>query len=199
MRIIPEALSLAKLQRTSMTESQIIGSYEEDFNDILKHGPERVADILDIGCGIAGWECFLEEKWKGNAIGIYLIDKTQLDEDIYYGFKPKTSFYSSLDIARKNLIANGISSDHIFTQEATEKNEILFETQFDLIVSFISCGFHYPVETYLDKIYDKLKSGGTLIIDIRKGSGGTESIYRKFLNFEIIKEKTKYWRVKATK
>lgn len=194
MKIIPEALSLAKLQRTSMNEKQIINSYDADFENVIDNCRcGKDFKILDIGCGIAGWECFLEHDEK-----IYLIDKTKVDK-IYYGFKEKASFYNSMEIAKKNLIANGIKEENIDLQEATETNDILFNEEFDLIVSFISCGFHYPVETYLDKIYEKLKIGGVLIIDVRKNTSGDSLIKKKFGNLEAIKEENKYLRVKAVK
>lgn len=181
-----------------MNEKIIASSYESDFHDIsgnvdpMKH---PIKNVLDIGCGIAGWECFLAM----THCKIYLIDKTKVDKNIYYGYKKKTAFYNSMEIAKKNLIANAISEKNIFLQEATEKNEILFDEKFDLIVSFISCGFHYPVETYLDQIYEKLNKGGSLIIDIRKHTPGFVKIIEKFGKFETIKEEQNYLRVVVVK
>jgi len=192
MKIIPEALALAKLQRTSQTEKQIILSYETDLKNIKDCITDK-SKILDIGCGIAGVECLLSNNNK-----IYLIDKTQTDKNIYYGYKDKTSFYNSLEIAKQNLIANGIQENNIFTQEA-EDNKILFKEEFDLIISLISCGFHYPIETYLDQIYNKLKMGGTLIINIRKGTTGIKEINKRFGNSKVIREELKFFRIHARK
>lgn len=176
MIIIPEALQLAKLQQTSSTEEQIIDSYHEDFKHILQNTEiTQVEKYLDIGCGIAGPQCFMPKTTK-----LFLIDKT-------------------MDIAKKNLIANGVKENNINIQEATETNEIKFNERFDLITSFISCGFHYPIETYLDQIYEKLKTGGVLIVDIRKETTGLAALKIKFGNSEPIKEHTKYWRVKYVK
>lgn len=177
-----------------MSEKNIASSYESDFFDVIANIKISVKKILDIGCGIAGWECFLDQGKE-----IYLIDKTEVDEKIYYGYKEKTAFYNSMDIAKKNLIANGIKEENIFIQEATPKNEILFDEKFDLVVSFISCGFHYPVETYLDQIYEKLNKGGALIIDIRRHTLGFNKLDEKFSSFNVIKEEKNYVRVVAIK
>ena len=197
MKIIRESLALAKLQRTDMTEKAIVKSYKLDFMEVsrsLVGNKNPVRTVLDIGCGIAGWQCFLPEFAHPE---IYLIDKTQLDENLYYGFKAKTSFYNSMEIAKKNLIANGVPGESIITQEATDDNMILSDegVEFDLVVSFISCGFHYPIETYLDEIYEKLKKEGVFIVDLRKGTTGLEVTTKKFGNSEIIRETTTYQRV----
>lgn len=36
----------------------------------------------------------------------------------------------------------------------------------DLVVSFLSCGFHYPVDTYLPMLDKALKAGGSAIFDL---------------------------------
>lgn len=192
MKIIPEALELARLQRTSMTEEAIIKSYKQDCKEVEANLPVEncIGRVLDIGCGIAGWLCCLPDYANPE---IYLIDKTQVDKDLYYGFKPKTSFYNSMDIAKKNLIENGIKKCKIFMHEAD--NTIPFKTKFDLIVSFISCGFHYPIETYLDQIYEKLTIGGVFIVDLRLGTEGLRAGTNKFGNHEVIRETRTYQRV----
>lgn len=198
MKIIPEALPLAKLQRTNMSEEQIINSYRKDWLDVSEN-ITKPNKILDIGCGICGWICQGIFGENDKDFKIYLIDKTKVDEKVYYGYEKEGSFYNSMEIAFQNLMKNGIESKNIFMQEATEDNKIFFKEKFDLIVSFISCGFHYPVETYLDQIYEKLNEGGVLIIDIRKETNGIPKINDVFGNYEIIREENKYLRIKAVK
>ena len=96
------------------------------------------------------------------------------------------------------LEANGISSNRIYTQEVMG-NHIFPDEQFDFIVSLISWGFHYPVETYLDKVYDLMKLGGKLIIDIRKGSSGEKLIKQKFGSIQVLKDTQKSRRILVQK
>lgn len=197
MILIKEAEEYAKLQRTSATIDQIKQSYQDDARMIMQEMGCELKDhtsrMLDIGCGIAGPESFF------TVVDLYLIDKTTIDQDLHYGFQKTGSFYNSLDIAKKNLMANGVPEENIHLQEATPDNKILFDVEFDLVISLISCGFHYPVDTYLKQIYEKLLPGGVLIIDIRKGTDGKEKIQKKFGNLRVIQDQKKYERVLAVK
>ncbi len=193
MKIIEKAFEYAQLQRTNKSKADIISSYIHDFNQIIDYiEPIQINKLLDIGCGIAGVEVFFLDSTE-----IYLIDKTQLDE-IYYGFEEKAAFYNSLQIAKENLEFNGKNPEKIHLQEA-EENKILFNEKFDLIISLLSCGFHYPIETYLDQIYEKLNQGGIFIADIRNQTNGKEKIKEKFGNIEIISKEEKHDRIIARK
>ena len=84
-------------------------------------------------------------------------------------------------------------------QEANAENIIEFNQQFDLIISLISWGFHYPVATYLKSAFDKLKTNGMIIIDVRKDSNGIEELKEEFKEVNIIKEFSKHFRVMVKK
>jgi SAM-dependent methyltransferase len=160
--------------------------------DILRgHLPERVESILDIGCGIAGIDVLLDQHYDGVA-DFYLLDKTKTDENIYYGHSENAAFYNSLAVTKEFLIANGISSNRIHAQEVADDNRILFETQFDLVISGMSWGYHYPVSTYLDRVYDLLKPGGILMIDIRKEVGADVLVKNKFGLIETVYDSSEH-------
>ncbi|MGK0448192.1 MAG: SAM-dependent methyltransferase, partial [Polaribacter sp.] len=101
--------------------------------------------------------------------------------------------------SKKVLVDNGILESNVFLQEATVDNKITFNKKFDLIISIISWGFHYPVETYLDEVFDNLKPGGTLIVDVRKDSNGLELLTTKFGNHMILGDFKKHYRLKIIK
>ncbi|MBT7094851.1 MAG: hypothetical protein HN936_16515, partial [Bacteroidetes bacterium] len=42
------------------------------------------------------------------------------------------------------------------------------------------------IETYLDIVYDKLTEGGSLILDVRKGTNGIELLNNKFGRVDVI-------------
>ena len=134
-----------------------------------------------------------------NKIEVCLLDKSSIDRDLHYGFEKRGSFYNSLSLAKKVLVDNGVLEKNIFLQEATNDNAINFNKKFDLIISTISWGFHYPVEIYLDEVFSELNVDGILIIDVRKESNGRELLQDKFGNGKIIKEFTKHDRLKFVK
>ncbi|MHC4638016.1 MAG: hypothetical protein ACYTBV_11015, partial [Planctomycetota bacterium] len=70
--------------------------------------------ILDIGCGVAGIDVFLYRHYNCDKnIDFYLLDKTSVDEKVYYFFEKHGSFYNSLSVAEDILHGNGISREKI--------------------------------------------------------------------------------------
>lgn len=173
----------------------IRGEYER----VKNHLPPKAESILDIGCGVAGIDVFLNRHYSVSPPSFYLLDKTEIEPEVYYDLKPKASFYNSLAIAGKILEENGVKSSRIHTEEVNDKNEIKFNAQFDLVISLISWGFHYPVDTYLNQVYDLLNPGGTIIIDVRRGRGGEEALRKKFPDAKIIYSAQKHDRFVAQK
>jgi protein-L-isoaspartate O-methyltransferase len=57
---------------------------------------------------------------------------------------------------------------------------------FDVIISLISWGFHYPVSTYLDVVYDNMAENGILILDVRKNQNQEVLLTSKFETVKVI-------------
>jgi SAM-dependent methyltransferase len=169
---------------------------EREYESIKEGLPEDPSAILDIGCGVAGIDVMLARHYKerGKSVDFYLLDKTELNDKVYYDLEKTASYYNSLDVARNLLMANGVASERVHIQEVTG-NPIFPGIQFDLVLSLISWGFHYPVETYLDEVNDLLKPRGKLIIDVRKGSNGDALVKQKFNSrLVLIKDAQKHQR-----
>jgi SAM-dependent methyltransferase len=166
------------------------------FKDFL---PKICTSILDVGCGVAGIDIFLNEHYRESQLVFYLLDKTRISRSVYYLFRRKGAFYNSLEVAKDMLIQNDVLEKNVHLLEATNKNEIVINGNVDLAISLLSWGFHYPIETYLNKVYDLLNKGGSLIIDIRIGTNGINALNNIFNKVEVILTETKYQRVLATK
>lgn len=121
--------------------------------------PKRIADI---GCGYAFFDLFAAKALKAEVL---LIDLEE-NEHRHFGFRAEGAAYSSLARARQLLEANGVSPKKI---ETLNPRETVPETAkpVDLVVSFLSCGFHYPVDAYLPFLDRVLKPGGAAIFDLR--------------------------------
>ena len=183
--------------------SRIKALYENDMRreylSIVKYLPKSCSTILDIGCGLAGIDIFLHRHYQDYSPIFYLLDKTYTEKNVYYGFKLKGSFYNSLKMAQTMLINNGLSFKNIHTLEANKNNDINIDCKIDLVISLISWGFHYPVDIYLDRVYNLLNNSGLIILDTRKKTNGIETLKKKFKKVFIIMEKEKYQRVLAIK
>ena len=207
-RVVNKILPFSIYKRVVAIEAKIAPNriktlYERDMTkeylSIKDYLPEPCASILDIGCGIGGIDVFISKHYGDKHSILYLLDKTSIEDDIDYGFETKREFYNSLDLAKTMLMSNGIAEKYIYLIEATDQNEIPISDKVDLVISLISWGFHYPVETYLDKAYDVLVEGGSMIIDVRIGTNGIDLLNNIFRKVDVILEEKKFHRVLALK
>ena len=183
--------------------SRIKKLFEDDIKNeylsIKDFLPETCSSILDIGCGVAGIDVFLNYHYQDQHPTFYLLDKTHTEDSVFYAFNTKGAFYNSLNVAKTMLIENNTSERFVHLVEATDNNDIKIYRNVDLIISLISWGFHYPVETYLEKAYSLLVKGGSMIIDVRKGTNGIAMIKSLFDEVKIILDAEKFQRVLALK
>lgn len=139
----------------------------KDFNMIKDYLPNSASDILDIGCGLGLINIALNDLYSD--CNFHLLDKTQeLNTEKISGFNEKYTFYNSLPAAKTILNKNGIDENRIHLYEVEDENIDLLKTKkFDVILSFLSCGWHYSVEVYRDLILSSLADNGIVILDIR--------------------------------
>ncbi len=173
----------------------------DEYHSIQSFLPKECSNILDIGCGMAGIDIFLDNHYKNGEVKFYLLDRTHIDSRVYYMYQDRGSFYNSLPVAKQLLESNGISPQRIALLEASDDLTIPIKQGLDLVVSLISWGYHYPVSTYLDSAYALLRKTGSLIIDIREGSNGLDTLVSKFggSNVSVILNSKKFLRVHAVK
>jgi len=135
-------------------------------------------NILDIGCGLATIDVALSEKSKNATY--YLLDKSQ-DIDTarkFNGFNKEYVFYNNMDLLDQ-FCKNNIQNNSYVIVDADEIKNV--DKKLDLIISLLSCGWHYSINTYLDYIKYNLKEDGQLIIDVRNGTDET-LLYDTFHN-----------------
>jgi hypothetical protein len=139
-----------KLQRTDGY------AIEEDFRMIEPYLPDRVESILDIGCGMAGIDVLLKRKFPHARLEL-------LDGDGEVGSCGFTSVIGNSRKATEALLkANGVECDR--WHEVGTKEEL----KADLVISLLSWGFHYPLDTYRVK--------GFCIADLRRGKEDTRGV-----------------------
>ncbi|MEO1140634.1 MAG: hypothetical protein AAFW87_14405 [Pseudomonadota bacterium] len=120
--------------------------------------------VIDIGCGQALPDLFLHHDFKPR---FTLIDIEQTD-DQYHAWADSGSGYASLDQAAALLRGNGVAKTKVKTVNPVKAPTLMTGLKADLLISFYSCGFHYPVDDYADVMIDTLKTGGTVCLDLRK-------------------------------
>ena len=137
----------------------ILLEYLEIRHVIEKANPRSVADI---GCGYAMFDLFL---WKDHKCNLNLID-LETSEERHFGYDETGAAYSSLSVARAFLLENGVDKDDItcLNPRADDLDRI---APIDLAMSYISCGYHYPVQTYGYFFNDVVAKDGAIILDLR--------------------------------
>lgn len=164
---------------------------KKDFNLIKNYLPNKCDSILDIGCGLGLSNIPIYKKYKCK---VNLLDKTEMKDksernDFSYsnnkghGFNKEYYFYNSMDASKKTLEDNGIKTNDIILYEVGNHHD-LFDMKFDIISSLLSCGWHYPIETYLDLMKKTLSPSGIIIIDIRHSNMEQLNLMKD--NFDIV-------------
>lgn len=189
MLSVPDVcLPLLKEQRTCYTEHarQYSDELARTFDGFAPFLPHRVDSILDIGCGMAGIDVFLARRYPDAEI--HLLDKQGVSETInagYNGSADEFAHYHDFSAAMALLSANGVKNK-IFCHDV--RRDSFPNQEFDVVVSLLSWGFHYPIDTYAPKCR------GVIVVDVRRETGG-ELRLAKHGDLTVIHESNKYCRV----
>lgn len=168
--------------RTGSAQRERIGrrylaECESDAKSLLKLFPANVQCIMDIGCGLAGVDLAISRLQP--QLKFILVDQDRFENRPVYGFRKVASAYNSLDETRAFLSSNGLSGSRIETVDVL-KAPLPSGRGVDVVLSVISWGFHYPVETYVKEVYAALRPGGIAILDIRGDTDGFDVLRESF-------------------
>lgn len=144
---------------------------KENFELLDQYLQNPPSKILDIGCGLA-WESRLfGEKYNSE---LWLLDgddnanknKPEYSSDGSWHYSADDFlFYYPLETLKKEL-------DKLQTKNYNLldcNNFVIPENvKFDLITSWVSCGFHYPIDTYRDLIQKHSHDNTVVVMDVRK-------------------------------
>lgn len=143
---------------------ELRADFERIAPEVRRLSPRRVADI---GSGYAFVDLLMHRAFDCDVV---LIDIEDSDER-HFGFEDSGAGYSSLKKAREFLKANGVPDERIITINP-RTDDLGAAGEVDLAMSLISCGFHYPAQTYDKFFHNQVAPTGGIVLDVRKGSGG---------------------------
>lgn len=152
--------------KSSWVTDAHIETKRQRYKMILDYLGEAPKTILDIGCGFAYESRFFA---KEHGTEIYLIDGNpdiKKKRDVVFGSVDTFAFYNTLEDIRKELDKDNIK----YTLIDVNNLEQLKNKKFDVICSWKSCGFHYPIDTYKDLCIKHSHKNTKLLFDIRKGN-----------------------------
>lgn len=142
-------------------------------DNYLDTPPKR---ILDIGCGLATESEFFQKKYNCE---LYLLDgdfdnNKNNRRDIKFGKVENFKFYSKVDDLKQSWNSRNMSYTFVDASNIDIPDDIIF----DLVYSGVSCGFHYPADTYKNLIVKHTNKDSKILFDLRN--------YVDQTGFEII-------------
>ncbi|RMD91297.1 MAG: hypothetical protein D6811_09250 [Alphaproteobacteria bacterium] len=158
-------LALARQRRDAILAGALEEMYAQylPLRAALAEVELRPARVIDIGCGQALGDVFLERDFAPHFI---LVDIEESGEQ-YHGWAKEGAGYASLAAARAYLMANGVAEGRIRTVNPRSEELGVTPRAGDLVISTYSCGFHYPVDDYVEMMLETVAAGGAVCIDLR--------------------------------
>ena len=156
----------------------LVFDVEREVETFCQHTTEcSFNSLVSIGPGNGIFELMLCLRY--NFERILLIDIEHTEGLHQHGFSTKGSGYASLSRTKSFMSSNGIQQEKIVL--CNPLKEKLPPFQFDILISLLSMGFHYPCNDYTDFILSNLKPNSFVIFDKRKGVNdiGFEALVRK--------------------
>jgi SAM-dependent methyltransferase len=175
MEIPKSCIKYINLQRTGYKDPvyDFTRAMQYEYEMIKPFLPKKCNTILDIGAGLGGIDILLSKHF--NNPKIYLFDRDYENVKVVYGYNRGESFYNSFKATTELMAANKIKNYELLNAE----NGYPDLKGIDLIISLLSWGYHYKVETYINEVFNSLKPGGRLILDIRENTDGVQIIKKK--------------------
>jgi hypothetical protein len=192
LRVLYQGLDSKRIMKLYEDHEQIIEQSSEICDLIKEMGFTKKDEIhvADIGAGIAGYH----RKWLSeypNGV-VHLVDRSKFQlRGLIYGHKSANRYYNNLNLAKKYLLlSKQVKPDSILLVDSKSIDYSLGDCQ--IVISFLSLGFHYPLATYWDSIWANSKVH-MLLLDIR-----TNSASEKYL-FENVKDEFKVTLISSVK
>lgn len=143
---------------------------KETYNLVSNYLKSPPNSLLDIGCGLA-WESRMFNENFGTEL--WLLDGNQnrdntSDDRVFRNYHDSAetfNFYQPLEKLKFELDKRNTKNYHLVDANSIDIPDHL---KFDLITSYLSCGFHYPVSTYRDLILKHSDSNTRIIMTLRK-------------------------------
>ncbi len=171
---------------------------QDDYELIQAYLPAQCSSVLDIGSGIGGIDVILLKHY-GFKPDIFLFDLNRIDTNLYYEFHTHAAAYNSFEIAETLLKLNGVPENKIHLFDVDQNSYLHLQNSFDIVVSYKSWGFHYPLKTYLSWVMTRLKKYSILSCDLRKNTGDLELLKQHFDEIIILNKGSKHSRILARK
>jgi SAM-dependent methyltransferase len=143
---------------------QYIATKVKTFEMLDKYLNQSPKCILDIGCGFAKVSELFQKKYGSD---LYLLESDMKDSPGRrigkWGTVESFQWYLPLDVLKQAWDSQGLQYNFLDGSNINLSKTV----KFDLVYSWLSCGFHYPVTTYRDFIKQHTTPDSVIIMDFR--------------------------------
>lgn len=154
---------------------------QKDFVPSLPALPHRINNVLNIGAGVGLFDIYLKGLFPDVSLNFIELEE-EYDEITHFDMRLEKleGKINAIFLLKENLNKNNLKKTKIFTPLEVRK---IKESSIDLVLSFRSWSYLYPVETYSDLVNKILTSNGKIICDVLKNN------YKDFSRtFNIIED-----------
>ncbi len=121
-------------------------------------------NILDIGCGLAFESEMFQKKYNSN---VYLLDgdfaqTKNATRDRKYGSVDSMAFYTQVSNLKESFDERKLKYTFVDAHNINLPNGL----KFDLVYSNVSCGYHYPLDTYTSLLQKHTDNNSIMIFDM---------------------------------
>lgn len=182
-KITEEFLDLMNQQVTqTKVDLDFYNKMSESEYNAFRNYIDSPTSVLELGCGLGRMSIYLNSKLKNNPHFI-LADVTAQSDKVRYGWNPGESYYNDLDLTAKFCKMNGLPSFSTFDLNSRKITEL---ENIDLVMSFLSVGFHYPIEGYLEDLIKITSKDAVMIFGVRSGIYSSKDFEDKFSQVDFI-------------
>lgn len=119
------------------------------------------AKVLDIGSGCSVLDLFLS-KYLTESI-YYLVDKSKEEYTNGKVYSNEYVYYNDWNVVRDGIRSSNLDINRFHLLDPDDE----FPNDIDLIMSNFSWCWHFPLETYINKVIRSLKQNGKLFLTVR--------------------------------
>lgn len=188
MELSAAQFTLAMAQHTDLRSAATSNYAELCKTEAIELAPfvSQYDTVLDIGAGLGGYWIYMP---RPKALDF--LDYDKVDSGLNYGMQSGAEAYNSTTESRKLLDteAPGLLRDQY--DALIERPE----GPYDIVVSLLSWGYHYPWATYADLAHEILVANGLLILDVRKIAVSSVTADQRFVVKDCLRDSLKSQRL----